>query len=340
MYSDYCKERCIIRELTARTKAELLSIGHAQVDPALQTPEYVGSSTAGPGAGGRSVFFSAGGRRVRLSIRPESPLHISAQDEEVVIEKDGVIIAEGELERIGSHCPNQAYITVSEQCCFHCAFCPVHTLKGPVKSRERVLSIIDQVYLTGDLRAISLTGGVEKSPDLELDRMTRLVEEVVREYDVPVGVSVYPTDKSSDELYAAGADEVKYNVETMDPAIFPRVCPDLSLDQVIRELTYAGDLFGKDHVSSNMIIGLGETDETVLAGVTQLAGIGVIPVLRAIAIHPSLPLPGAVRPSAERIFSLAAATKEILGKNGLSPLHARTMCLPCTGCDLIPDHDL
>lgn len=326
--------------MTTRDKALLISIGHATVDAALQRPEYVGSSSAGPGAGGRSIFFSSGGKRVRLSIRQESPLTVSPASDGVMVEKDGELIAEGHLEPVGSHCPQQAYITVSERCSFHCAFCPVPHLNGPIKSRERILSMIDEVYLAGDLRAISLTGGVEQSPERELDRMTGLVEELVREYDVPIGVSVYPTSGSSEKLFSAGAEEVKYNVETMDPDIFSRFCPDLSQNQIFTELSHASEIFGKDHVSSNMIIGLGETDETVISGAGQLAGIGVIPVLRAVAINPSLPLPGAVRPSAERLLTLAEATKDILRRSGLSPLKARTMCLPCSGCDLIPERDL
>jgi biotin synthase-related radical SAM superfamily protein len=330
----------MIAGMTSQDKALLISIGHATVDKALQTLENVGSSSAGPGAGGRSVFFSSGGRRVRLSIREQSPLTVRPDGDGVVIEKDGEVFAEGILEPIGAHCPHQAYITVSERCSFKCAFCPVPHMNGPIKSTDRILAIIDKVFLAGDLQAISLTGGVENSPEQELDRMVGIVKELVHEYDVPVGVSVYPTNGSSDALYAAGAEEVKYNVETMDPAIFSRVCPDLSLERVISELSYAARLFGKDHVSSNMIIGLGESDETVIKGVDLLTGIGVIPVLRAVSINPSLPLPGAARPTADRILNLAFATKERLHAHDLSPLHAHTMCLPCTGCDLIPDRDL
>ena len=170
--------------------------------------------------------------------------------------------------------------------------------------------------------------------------MAKLVEEIVREYDLPIGISVYPTTESSDILYAAGADEVKYNVETMDRDIFSRVCPDLSLDRVIHELKYAAEIFGKDRVSSNMIIGLGETDQTVLTGVEHLARSGLIPILRAVAIHKNLPLPGAQRSSPDRLLTLATGLKGILNHYGLSPLNARTMCLPCTGCDLIPGRDL
>jgi hypothetical protein len=35
-----------------------------------------------------------------------------------------------------------------------------------------------------------------------------------KQHDIPIGVSVYPTDTSSEELKAAGTTEIKYNVET------------------------------------------------------------------------------------------------------------------------------
>ncbi len=170
--------------------------------------------------------------------------------------------------------------------------------------------------------------------------MEGLVKDLVREYDVPIGVSVYPTAGSSEELYAAGAHEIKYKVETMDPVLFSRFCPDLGLDHVLNELKHAVPLYGKNRVSSNMIIGLGESDETVISSVEKLASIGVLPILRAISINPDYPLEGASRPSAERLYHLAQSSKKILGEYNISPLHARTMCLPCTGCDLIPDRDL
>lgn len=328
------------RRLTAEKKAELISIGGVRLDPELFLEKYIGRSTAGPGAGGRSVFFFSDERRVRLSIRDESILFMRPEGDEVVIEKDGEVIAAGIIEPVGAHCPHQAYITVSERCIFHCAFCPVHTLNGPVKSTEEVISLIEPVYRSGDLKAISLTGGIEESPEKELLRMEGLVKELLVHYDVPIGVSVYPTKDSSDVLHAAGAAEVKYNVETMDREIFGKVCPEQDLDGIIRALEHAVSLFGRDHVTSNIIIGLGESDDTIISGVEHLASLGVIPILRPVVVHKDAPIPGAQRPSAERLLSLGRVAKSIFSRYGLSPLHAQTMCLPCTGCDIIPYRDL
>ena len=125
--------------LTPEIKAELISIGGIRVHPALKLPEYIGRSTAGPGAGGQSVFFSSDGKRVRLSLRDDSILLMRPEKEGVVIEKNGEIIAEGDIEPVGAHCPHQAYITVSERCEFHCAFCPVPPSSGTCKEQGRNL---------------------------------------------------------------------------------------------------------------------------------------------------------------------------------------------------------
>ena len=63
------------RGLTAETKALLINIGSADIDPCLLSADFKTTATAGPGAGGSSFFISSGSHRVRLSINPESSLH-------------------------------------------------------------------------------------------------------------------------------------------------------------------------------------------------------------------------------------------------------------------------
>jgi biotin synthase-related radical SAM superfamily protein len=157
-------------------------------------------------------------------------------------------------------------------------------------------------------------------------------------------VAVHPARNSSQKLKDAGVDEVKYSVETMNRNIFDRICQGQkgdSLDFILKSLRDAVQVFGKNRVSSNIIIGLGETDEEVANGVEYLAAMGVIPVLRPITISPQRKddLAMAIRPSAERLLKLTGITREILRKYDLHPEVSQTMCLSCTGCDLTPCRD-
>jgi len=327
--------------LTAKTKALLIAIGSADIDPSLLSQELKTIATAGPGAGGSSFFLRSGSHRVRLSIKKDSPLIVVPWKDGVAIQKEGRTIAYGQLELPLCHCPNQAYITISERCIFDCKFCPVPILNGKIKSIEEITSLIESAIDRGDLKAISLTSGVAESPENEVEYVTKIVRHLAARFDYPIGVSVYPTATSSQDLYDAGAVEIKYNVETMDRTIFTQVCPNLDLDTILQALSGAVDIFGKNHVSSNFILGLGETDECVTRGVEKLTEMNVIPNLRPISSHPLRKEEIHIeRPSSYRLIKLARINRAAIERHGLDVKAALTMCLPCTGCDLTPQLDI
>lgn len=328
-------------EMDAKIKAELLAIGTVDVDESLLP--RISTSSAGPGTGLKSIFFRSGGHRVRLEIKKDSPLKMLKCNGDFAILKEGKELVRGELEQILAHCPEQAYITLSERCVYDCKFCSVPKLPGKIKSLEEVIALVEAARKTGKLKAIALTSGIAHSPEEEIERVIEVVR-ALKKYNLPIGVSVHPTRDSSQRLKDAGVVEVKYNVETMDRAIFERVCrgrKGLSLDFILHALRDAVGVFGKNRVFTNIIIGLGETDECVREGVEYLARMGVIPILRPITIPPLRKDElVATRPSAERLLKLTKMAREVLAQYGLRVDVSETMCLPCTGCDLTPFRDL
>ncbi len=330
-------------EFNASIKADLISIGTSRVDKSLLPDQLKSTTTTGSGAGSSSIFLKAGNRRVRLTIDDLSPLRVVPEDDQVVVLKGDDVIARGVLERPLCHCPEQAYITLSEKCVYNCQFCPLPKLQGGIKSNAKVQQMVAEAYATGELKAISLTSGVAVSPQKEVARMASTVKQLAREYDLPIGVSVYPTKDSSEELYSAGACEVKYNVETMDPELFRRFCPQLSLPEVLDALENAVNIFGRNRVSSNLIIGLGESDETVRKGIMHLTGRCIIPILRPRPISSYSFRNNAEninRPDAARLLRLGNMLRDMLDRQSLCVDKSRTMCLLCTGCDLTPHIDI
>jgi biotin synthase-related radical SAM superfamily protein len=330
-------------ELSASIKADLISIGSVRIDKSLLPEQLNSTARTGPVASSPSIFLRAGKRRVRLAINDQSPLRIVPEGEQVVVIKDEDILVRGMLERPLCHCPEQAYITISEKCVYDCQFCPLPKMQGGIKSNAKVLQIVAEAYATGELKAISLISGVAVSPEKEVERMASIVRQLARTYDLPIGVSVYPTKDSSEELYSAGACEVKYNVETMDLELFGRFCPHLSLHEVLEALENAVNIFGRNRVSSNLIIGLGENDETIRKGITYLTGRCIIPILRPrpISSYSSRNTPENVnRPDAARLLRLGSILRDMLDRQSLCVDKSRTMCLLCTGCDLTPHVDI
>jgi len=319
------------------TKALLLSFGTVQAP----VPSPGGQvSTAGPGAGGQSVFFQSGERLVRLSVAMNSPLRLEMRGNGCAIMLGEQEIASGQQVMPLLHCPEQAYITVSERCIYDCKFCAVPKLKGGVKSLQTVRQMVQAAQETGRLRAISLTSGVETSQNSEGQRVAAIVRDL-SSFQVPIGVSVSPYPGVNQILKGAGAAEVKYNLETVDRDLFPQVCPGINYQEIMDTLREAVPIFGKNRVFSNIIVGLGESDKTLRQGIDELAEMGVLPVLRAVFPHPLRA--GEVemtRPSTERLIDLARYLKRALHKNDLDGKQALTGCYRCTGCDLAPGRDL
>lgn len=318
-------------------KAKLIEEGGVRTSG--ESPKIRGGySKAGPGAGlPPPLFFSPDDkkeRRVRLPVKEESRYVLYIKGEKAVIEVEGTII-EGTLEPAPLHCPRQAFIAVTESCIYDCCFCGIVKKTGIRKSLAAIKSLIETNLKNID--AISLTSGVLTDPVEEEEYVTSIVD-MVKEYNLPIGVSILPNDGTSERLSLHGVDEVKFNLETATDLLFEDVCPGLERDVIFRELEQSVDLFGKNRVYSNVIIGLGETDEEMKSITEKLAFSGIIPVLRPLT--PAGKITCYERPSAERLIRLARMQKAILEKAGLDGNEARTMCAACTACDLAPWRDI
>jgi biotin synthase-related radical SAM superfamily protein len=317
-----------------RMKARLLAAGTARMTGMGAAP-YISQSTAGPGAGGGgSVFFSTGKGRVRLSLDPKGPveiMHIGAG--KAVLKMNGQEI-EGYLQLVALHCPRQAYITLSSGCIYHCRYCEVPAVKAGRKTPAQIETMVESV--SDRIDAISITSGVLHDVAEEEDYTVEVVRRLSR-FGIPVGVSIFPGEHSAERLHDSGVAEVKFNIEATTPEIFARMCPGLDWDQVWRALERSVPLFGRGHVFSNLILGLGETDEEVKTCIRVLCDKGVIPVLRPLT--PAGELQSWHRPPAERLARLFFIHKAALKKAGLDPRSAVSMCVACTGCDLVPGKD-
>jgi biotin synthase-related radical SAM superfamily protein len=315
-------------------KAHLISVGSVRLlgEPAVT---YVSRSAAGPGAGGEgAVFFSIGSCRVRLDVDPTSPISIThLGDGNAEIKVDGESIS-GRLERVALHCPRQAYITVTGSCVYRCRYCGVPEIGGKRKSIGEIVGMVKSVIDRID--AISITSGVLHSAEEEEEYVLKVIENL-RTFNIPIGVSIYPTEATPENLAALGVVEVKFNIEAATESLFAEMCPGLDYSLIWHVLERSVGLFGRNHVFSNVIVGLEETDEEMEACINRLTGIGVIPVLRPLS--PAAALSDYERPSPERLLKLYEIHKEALCRAGLDPSQAQSMCVACSGCDLVPWRD-
>jgi biotin synthase-related radical SAM superfamily protein len=335
-------------------KAILIAGGKVKIPRDYHLPFKASRSTAGPGAGSTSMVFTFGSMRVKKTIsREEGEFELVVHPDHLSLMHNGQpFLDRVEMQPTIYHSPEQAFINLHQECIYDCKFCtsprlPRDTTKN--LDKQKVRRMIEDVMGRPDLLAISITSAVVGSPEQTTEEMLEVVR-MVREMvgpKMPIGVEPYIAHiEDIDRFKAAGANEIKLNIETYDRGIFRQVCGDMDIDNILAALEHAVKVFGRGKVTSNIIFGFGESDENVLEGVERLARIGVVVSLRPLRINDinRKPLEDSLGPlppmTPERILRLGKGAKSIFEKYGLTTLSFDTMCHRCRCCDIVPFADL
>ena len=336
-------------------KALLLEAGTIHLSSPILSA-LVEKPSAGPDAGLKGLFLKFEHHRVRLTIVPnpdETQFKLKKKsDGYYVMKGKSIFLSNVTVEKPLLHAPNQAFINLASQCIFNCKYCATPKLKIRfMLEPRRVLAIIrSAMSIEDEIKAIALTSGMVGSERKTLKLMVDTIKLIREELDhqIPIGVEPYITNKDFiDQLYSAGVDEMKINIESFDREILESVCPNKDYYKIVSALEYSSQVFEKNRVCSNAIIGLGESDSDILTGLNWMAERGVVTNLRPLLINPyrrqdliEATNNKAERPSAERMLKLALNHKSILERYGLNTILFKTMCHKCTGCEITPQQDV
>jgi biotin synthase-related radical SAM superfamily protein len=340
-------------DLNIRKKAELTLGGNVQLPKDFVFPYRVSRSTAGPGAGSASAVFSFGGHRVKKSISyGMGQFELIDENGRFSMKKNGEpFLDEVRIEPVVFHCPEQAFFNLDQRCMYNCAFCVSPLLEKDLDkglSAEKMVEMTKAAAEEQKVVSVSITSGVVGSIDETIARFVSCVSKFRKEFpELPIGVEPYVTRKEHIlALKNAGATEIKLNIQSPNGAIFRKVCPELGHDLIIEMLLFSVEVFGKGKVTSNMIFGMGETEEEIENITEFFCSNGIIPTFRALRVNSMnrdalISAIGRQPPvDANRAIALAKMQKKKLLAYGLDTRDCRTMCLECTCCDLVPFRDL
>jgi biotin synthase-related radical SAM superfamily protein len=336
-----------------KKKAALILGGPVKVPPGMKLPFRLSCSTAGPGAGSCSIVLAFEGVRVKKAVNNrDGEFELVPRGDRYALHRKGkAFIEDVEIQPVLFHAPEQAFFNLDNRCIYGCAFCASPFLDGEFEKGRTPGSVIQDIleaHRKEDFDSVAITSAVPDSPGETVDRIIQVIRSVREAFPgLTIGVEPYISEPEQiDALKAAGANEIKINIETYDRAIFEKVCPNKDYDQIMSSIEHAVEVFGRGKVTSNIIIGLGESDRTVLKGIEHLAKIGCVATLRALRTNGInrtnlSTVIGDVRPVDEdRLIRLAKAQKEILEAHGLTTVNFRTMCHQCGCCDIVPFKDI
>ena len=285
--------------------------------------------------------------RVRLACRKKADLVICLSNDEKLLIRDkisGEIIADNiQIEETLVHAPEQLFLQLYGNCSVKCKFCPLAYV-----NEEEHFSL-DSIYCdiesnrNKNVKSIGITTAIPMylSPEDVGDELCFVIDKIRKKVnrEIPIGVSTkIPSMTTLKKLKNAGSDEIRLNLEVWDDELGRKLMPRKNIREILESNEMAVEVFGRGRVSSNLILGIGETDDSVIEGINVLAKMGAIATL-----YPYDPIENGdtkfARPNAERLVKLAKIHKKILDDNHLDPCGLRTMCCACAASHLYPGRD-
>lgn len=226
-----------------------------------------------------------------------------------------------------------------------CRFCAIgasldsgatlHT-KTPAQLAEVAVAARDMDHATH----VTLTAGTTATPD-DGALYLGLCAQAVREASgLPVEIQFEPLQDKT--LYARlrdmGVSDVGLHVESFDERVRRRMTPgkaEVGLDRYFEAFAEAVDVFGRNKVSTYVILGLGEDPELILAGCRRATALGVYPVV--VPLRPLLDscLAHAKPVSPEYLGRMYRAVGAMLKEQGLRAEESTAGCVRCRACSLL-----
>lgn len=339
--------RDILVEDFVMKKAMLLSHGAVKVDKRILPKFSMEKPKTGPSSGKCVVGFGFGDRRIKLVVsdREERFSLVKSNGRFLIKDREKDFLEVYPLD-ISTHAPNQVFISLENRCIYDCLFCEKSSVEI---DEDRLLSFVRRCIEDKDIRSVAITSGAFPSVSERIKKLADFVRRLKRDYDdIYVGVEpLVGSKRDIQTLRVSGADEIKINLQFPKKELFDKICGYIDYERIFDLLRHAVSEFGRGKVTSNIIFGVGESDEDVIYALSKLAGIGVVPNLRLIRLTPRVKTRieknlgyriGKVDPL--RIIKLAKIHKKILEREGLTTRSFRTMCFACGCCDMVPFWDV
>ncbi|MCL1970664.1 MAG: radical SAM protein [Candidatus Bathyarchaeota archaeon] len=193
--------------------------------------------------------------------------------------------------------PTTAYLMtyIEGKCSSNCSFCPqARHSQSSADMLSRVTWPIFPLYLVTAALADAIKKGKIRrvciqalnAPNMFL-HLEALVKEIKKHDDIPVSVSCQPLSRQNIELLKnAQVDRIGIALDAATETIFRKIKGDkarntYSWQSEIKLLKDALSIFGADHVSTHLIVGLGETEKDLTEIIQWCVNFHILPALFA-----------------------------------------------------------
>ncbi len=240
--------------------------------------------------------------------------------------------------------------TVMQRCVYwgtheQCHFCAIGTsLQAgrtvPTKTPEMLAEVAEAAARLDGAKDVTLTTGTPNRTDRGAAYMAKCAAAIRNRSGLPVQVQIEPPDEFSwfEHLAESGVEALGLHLETFDEEILARIAPGKhaqGVDHYLAAWDAAVEVFGHGQVSTYLIIGLGESVESIVAGCKAAIDRGVYPFVVPLRPGPGSILSGEAPPDPERVQAVYDAVAPLIADADMLSQNARAGCVRCQACSAL-----
>ena len=229
-----------------------------------------------------------------------------------------------------------------------CRFCTIEeSLRAgstvAAKTPQQLAEVAEAAVRLDGVRQMVMTTGTTSGPDRGARHLVRCVRAVLDAVPgLPIQVQIEPPGDLGvlQDLRDAGATSIGIHVESLDDDIRRRWMPGKStvpMAEYEAAWAEAVRVFGRNRVSTYLLIGLGEEPDSLVEGAGRLIGMGVYPF--AVPMRPMVGTlarrDGATAPSPALVADVTARIAALLRAAGMTGADQGAGCAACGACGLL-----
>jgi radical SAM protein (TIGR04043 family) len=231
-----------------------------------------------------------------------------------------------------------------------CRFCAIEeSLRSgattAVKTPAQLAEVAEAAVRLDGITQMVMTTGTSNGRDRgarHLARCVAAITEAVPGLAIQVQIEPPADLDAIQELRDAGAVSIGIHVESLDDEVRRRWMPgkgSVPMAEYRAAWTEAVRVFGRNQVSTYLLVGLGEDPEELVAGAAELIELGVYPFVvpyRPIAGTLAVDVDHAVAPPAAVVADLTERVGRLLVAAGMRGADQRAGCAACGACSALP----
>jgi radical SAM protein (TIGR04043 family) len=236
--------------------------------------------------------------------------------------------------------------TVVQKCIYwgtaeQCAFCGIELTRGeqtiPVKTPAQLAEVCTAARDLDGAVDVTLTTGSINRRDRGALYLSRCAAAIKEACGLPIQVQFEPPDDPDvlEQVARSGVDAVGVHIETFDPDVLQAVAAgkaQCGIEGYFRCWERAVEVFGRGHVTTYVILGMGERPELIEEGCRRAIELGVFPFVVPLRPVPGTPLGDSPAPHPDYVAGIYRSVAAMLADAGLDHVQAKAGCARCQAC--------